>query len=180
MTYGFGLLVDELTGDLDVTGNDFNFLENTGQSLRQRLSLRLNTQQGEWEYNTEFGLPVRKILSLSGLTDKAQVEAEFITQINLEPDVTSIKRFQTEFNVTTRKIEITRIEVYHDNELYTLSLVAPNATKYSYPEPVPIAVDGICTEDPVLFPPEITELHRFINEEMIITGDATWWNLWTN
>ena len=177
--YGFGLLMEESTGDLDITGGDFHFLENTEDSLRQRIALRLNTWKGEWPYNEEFGLPVQKIMALSGLTGRAQIEAEFVAQINLEPDVTSIKNFQTEFDPTTRTVKLTRIEVYHDDEPYTLSLVNPDATKYSYPVPVESTISGFCNygEDLV---EALTDLHPLIHEEMIITGDKTWWNKWVS
>ncbi len=177
-TYGEGFLVDESTGDLNVTNNDFNFLEKTEDSLRQRLELRLNTWREEWPYNEEFGLPVRKIMKMSGLTDRAQIEAEFIAQVNLEPDVTAIKSFQMDFDPDTRAFKAKRIEVYHDSGVYSLGLVNPDATRYEYPTPVAITDAGVCKIDPVLNA-QVTDVHHLLNTGMVLGGTHSWYNSWS-
>lgn len=178
MTYGMDLLVNPDTGDLDITGNDFNFTENTSQSLRQRIELRLNTWQEEWSYNTVFGLPVRqKLLANAGGLNKAQINAEYISQINQEPDVTAIKDIKSSFDPSTRVYQIISVDVYNNDSLYSLSLVNSEASVYSYPEPINLDNINICGYSTDIVT-DANRLYEFINYDLPITGDSTWWQLW--
>ncbi len=168
MLYGLDLLVDEATGDLDTTGNDFNFVENTQQSLRQRIELRLSTWKGEWGFNTEFGLPVQKIMAMSGFTEREQIEAEFVQQINLEPDVTSIKALSLDFNPDTRAFYVKRLEVYSDNEVYSLGLVNPDAVVFTYPTPSTDVITSVCGGELSFTGVQIGQA--------LITGETVWVN----
>ena len=176
MTYGVEFLVDENTGDLDITGNDFNICDNTSQSLRQRIDLRLNTWKGEWDYNTDFGLPVRQRI-LSGLLDKSQINAEYIAQINLEPDVTAVNNLQSEYDHATRRYRITRIDVYNDNTLYSLSLIGTEKPNFSYPTPLDAVEFNICSYKQDIISVS-NDLYEFLNFDLPYSGDSTWWNLW--
>ena len=171
------LLIDETTGDLDITGGDFGLTDSSGLSLRQRLEARFNTWKEEWVYNIAFGTPYRQRLFVAGTT-KEQADAEFIAQINLEPDVTAIKNITSTYNPVTRSYVLERVEVYVDDEVLDLSIASPESTKFSYP--IPQEIDetfNVCGVDQE-FLDQANALYELLNFDLPETGDSTWWNLW--
>jgi len=177
VTYGIDLLADEATGDLNTDGNDFNFVATTSQSLRQRIELRVNTWQGEWAFNTAFGLPVRQRIMTQSLT-KSQIDAEYIAQINLEPDVTGILNIQSDIDRNSRDYKLNRVEVYTDEGSYDLGVINPDEVKYSYPKPAVLDELNVCIYDGENI--EISDkLYGFLNHDLPYTGISTWWNIWS-
>ena len=172
------LLMDETTGDLDISTGDFRLTPDTASSLRQRLQLRFGTWKGEWEYNTAFGTPYKQRLLVAGVT-KAQADAEFIAQINLEPDVTSISNITSTLDPITRTYTLTRIEAYVNNQTIDLSLSSPQSTRYSYPTPREVTEPdfNVCDLDQE-FISNANSLYEYLNFDLPESGDSTWWNLW--
>lgn len=172
------LLVDEDTGDLSIINGDFGITSTSAESLRQRIELRFGTWKGEWAYNTTFGTPYRQKLLIGGVT-QAQADAEFIAQINLEEDVTAIRNITSTYNPVTRSYVLSRIEAYVNEELIDISLVSPETTKFSYPEPIPVTdvSFNVCELDQE-FVDQANALYELLNFDLPSTGDSTWWNIW--
>lgn len=172
------LLVDEDTGDLAIINGDFGLTEDSATSLRQRLEMRFGTWKGEWPYNTAFGTPYKQRLLVAGVT-KAQADAEFIAQVNLEPDVTAVRNVISALDPTTRSYVLSRIEAYVNNEIINLSLAKPEFTRYSYPTPVVVeeGTFNVCTLDQAYID-RANSLYKLLNIDLPSTGDSTWWNLW--
>ena len=171
-------LIDEETGDLAIIDGDFALTPDSTTSLRQRLTLRFGTWKEEWVYNTVFGTPYKQRLFTGGFT-KDQADAEFIAQVNLEEDVTSVKNVISTLNKETRSYELTRIEAYVDNVLVDLSLASPQVTRYAYPEPIE-EEDlnfNVCSVDDE-FINNANALYEFLNFDLPVSGESTWWNTW--
>lgn len=130
------LLVDQDTGDLDISSGDFAFTEDSGTSLRQRLEQRFLTWKGEWPYDETFGMPYKQSVLIAGAT-KAVADAAFIAQISLEDDVDSILNMTSTYDASTRGYVLSNVEVYVEDEVVNLSLVNPTADDYTYTYPTP-------------------------------------------
>ena len=172
------LLINEATGDLDITNGDFGLTVDSGTSLRQRLTMRFSTWKGEWAYNEALGTPYRQRLLVAGTT-REQADAEFIAQINLEDDVTAVRNVTSTFDPVTRSYVLQRIEAYVDNVLVDLSLAAPQFTKFSYPVPADVEDEtfNVCALDQG-FIDDSNALYKFLNVQLPLSGESTWWNLW--
>lgn len=71
--------------------------------LAQRQSLRLGTQQGEWKYNLDHGMPwLTQILGQAG--DSAAIRQIIIDQIMLDSEVASVGEFTVQFSDATRRL----------------------------------------------------------------------------
>lgn len=170
--------------ELDANG-EWNFTSTIQESLAQRLSHRLNTWQGEWVYNLNYGTPYEQRLLSSGIS-KDQADAEILRVISLEDDITSISEVISTKNNTTRVYEIERVEVFCDNETLTIPISLPSDRTNNYPEPKEFEDFQICslgdaTEE------EINELYYLINFAMsdfnnitVDVGETTWWNTWSD
>lgn len=180
MTTYVDLLLDASTGDLSITNGDFELTPDSGSSLRQRLQIRFSTWKGEWVYNQAFGTPYRQRLLAAGST-KEMADAEYLTQIYLEDDVTSVKGITSTYDSATRTYKLTNAEVYVDNESLDLSFVYPTMTEYSYTYPTPVVRDdttfNVCELDQD-FVASSNSLYELLNFDLPITGDSTWWKLW--
>lgn len=71
--------------------------------LAQRQSLRLGTQQGEWKYNLDHGMPwLTQILGQAG--DSAAIRQIIIDQIMLDSEIASVGEFSVQFTSDTRRL----------------------------------------------------------------------------
>lgn len=171
-------LMDKTTGDLAIIDGDFGLTATSAQSLRQRIEARFSTWKGEWSYNTAFGTPYKQRLLIGGVS-QASADAEFIAQVNLEPDVTAVRNIQSEYDPLTRSYTLKRIEVYVNNEVIDLTLASPELTKYSYPQPLVLDEEFIlCTEEQS-FIDQSNELYELLNFDLPISGSSTWWQVWS-
>ena len=170
-------LTDEDSGDLSIVDGDFTLTSTTAQSLRQRIEARFSTWKGEWEYNTAFGTPYRQQLLIAGTT-KAQADAVFVAQVNLEEDVTSIQNITSTFNPTTRSYELTRIEAYVDNALLDLTLATPSLTEFSYPMPRNLRDGFTVCGGMSQYADSANTLYELLNLDLQRFGISTWYNLW--
>lgn len=76
------------------------------EAARQRLENRLQTNQGEWVFNTLHGVPwLVSILGQSG--DSAGLRELLVRQIAQDPEVESISQFDAAFDNVARKMTYT-------------------------------------------------------------------------
>ncbi|MCP5016596.1 MAG: hypothetical protein GY938_15235, partial [Ketobacter sp.] len=164
--YGIDYSLDPLTGDLDLSTGDLQFTKTTDQSLQQRLQLRTNIWQGEWSFDTKLGLPVRNKLlnSVSGL-EKHIVDAEYINQINLEPDVTSITNLSSSYDTATRNYVLQFVDVQTEGKSYNLNMINPEAKVYEYPTPTTVDIITLCNRLPVGYLMSTTGLDKYTNAD---------------
>ena len=88
--------------DLDLTNQSLSLTSDTnGQSIAQRLKIKLWMFKGEYFFNTEYGVPYYQEIFVKGAT-KDEVDQIFKTAILETPGVEEIIRYTSEFNRTLR------------------------------------------------------------------------------
>lgn len=167
--------VDDLV--LSPTG-EFRWTQNIQESLTQRLSIRLKTWLGEWQYNTEFGTPYRQRLLTSALS-KAQKDAEVMRICLQEADVTNVILVDSKVDPISRMYTVNRVEVYCDNASLVIPIVDSDKRLNNYPEPLSFEDFKLCTFDPNLIEYANT-LYKYVNKEGLPRGTYdTWYNVWS-
>ena len=81
------------TGDLDLTNNLLTLVDTLEVQVRQRLEIKLYTNQGEWGFNLDFGLPwitEGDNIQLISKADKGYVDATIKQAILSQEDVEEI------------------------------------------------------------------------------------------
>ena len=92
------ILLDEKTHDILFTNQDLTFTEDSdGQSLAQRLEIKLLIFKGEWILDEDFGVPYYQSILIKGVS-KSQVDSIFQEQILTTPDVQTITSFSSNFD----------------------------------------------------------------------------------
>jgi hypothetical protein len=168
---------------LSATG-EFQFTRTIQESLAQRLGIRLQTWQGTWSYNTAFGTPYTQSILFEGNT-KEEVDAIFVSVINQEVDVTSIRNLKSSKDNGTRVYTIDSVEVLTPEGLVDIPVADPNLNTNTYPDPLSFDYFQSCalTESEV----EASDLlYKLMNFELALpngqpdVGTSTWYNLWVS
>lgn len=104
-------LLDKTTKDLDLSSFDIKLTtEEDGQSLEQRLEIKLSFFLEEWFLNTNFGIPYfQKILGQK--ISKSGVDKILKDQILATPDVDSIEEFVSSLDKSRRSYAVTSLRV---------------------------------------------------------------------
>ncbi len=169
---------------VDVTGvddvilsdtGDFTFTSTIREALAQRLAIKLRTLQGEWAFNTELGIPLKRIMS--GEFNKQELDALYTAIIIEDEDVTAVKELTSVIDPYTRKYEIKSVEVYCNDE--ALDIPVASATKRLNEASTPYTIEDfkVCTLTPEELA-EINKLYHWINYTLYEEGDNTWWQKW--
>ena len=104
-------LIDPITKDLDLSSFDIKLTEeDDGQSLAQRLEIKLSFFLGEWFLSTTFGVPYFQRVFIKGVT-KSGLDKIFKDQILDTPDVVNILDFVSSLDRATRKYTISTLRV---------------------------------------------------------------------
>lgn len=74
--------------------------------VAQRLTIRLRSFLGEWQYNTNYGVPYFQRIFVKGV-NKTAVDNIFREQILSEAGVLEIKTFSSTLDVASRKYSAT-------------------------------------------------------------------------
>lgn len=166
------LLLNPVTGDLDLTNNSISLIEDNVISLRQRLLFRFSIWQGEWYFDESFGFPYRNYISKKVL--KRILDNKIRETVNLEPDVVSINNFRSKITGSTRSYEAYFEVTTRQNESVYLAFLGRDPFNWPNPDDNETA---LCDKDGnITF---ANRLHYLINFRLPTWGDLTWINKWS-
>lgn len=117
-------------GDIEVDNNGAMLLLSTYQELvKQRLQIKLRTFKGEWWLDTSFGIPYRdtgdgRAIIGKGYS-KADIDSIYIAGIKADPDVLSIRYFNSVYDPVKRDYSLDFEVQSRDGNLSTTSYIAP-------------------------------------------------------
>ena len=178
-------LTDEENEDIIMSDTgEFQFTSTIQESLAQRLGIRLQTWQGTWAYNTTFGTPYTQSILFDSNT-KEEVDSIFVSVINQEDDVTSIRNLKSSKDNGSRVYTIDSVEVLTPEGLVDIPVANPNTNTNTYPEPLDFNHFKSCS----LTDSEIEAsdlLYKLMNFQLAQpngqpdVGTHTWYNLWVN
>lgn len=132
MTFDF--LLNEKTNDIVFENGDFVWTKDNTELLRQRISITLQTWQGEWFWDTSFGTPYKQSI-LGKNRDKKEVDAIFIGIINSFDDVESLEEFESTYNIGDIRYELSFRVKAVDGDTVVITNVRPDQEEI-YPEPI--------------------------------------------
>jgi hypothetical protein len=153
----------DANGDIEVDSTGKMLLLSTYQELvKQRLQIKLRTFKGEWWLDTSFGIPYRdtgdgRAIIGKGYS-KTDIDALYVAAIKSDPDVLSIKYFNSTYNSITRLYDLNfEVKVRNEN-LTTTSYSAPwQEETYTYN---PTTLTSSCNID---FGDWVAELHPIVH-----------------
>ncbi len=100
------LKLDKDTHDLVIEGKDLVVIEDTPDSIVQRLKILLLSFQGEWFLNIDYGIPYYQSILRKGIT-QSKVDNIFRQQILDTEGVVAIISFTSTFNAFSREYSLT-------------------------------------------------------------------------
>lgn len=166
-----GFKLDPTTNDLIVSGGKISLLSTLQEAVRQRLSIKLKTWQGEWFLDTTYGIPYRQQIIGKGLS-KAEIDALYIAEINADPDVQRIVYFNSEYNPYTRLYDL-NFEVKVEDELLRVDTARLTAAEeIEYPTPDNSALLPSCDAPNAIT--YVCDIHKIIHCDLAECGDSTW------
>ena len=171
-TFYSDLLIDPVTGDLDVS-TGLQLIESNVVSLRQRLWLRFNIWQGDWYFDQTIGFPYRTYLGQKVMKTILDNKIKEITR--LEPDVLSIVDFQSSMDRIGRSYEAYFEVMTQEQEIVRIAFVG--SQDYYYPSPDDAASPAsLCGDDGWVS--WSNKLYYLVNFQLPRPGDSTWYNTW--
>lgn len=149
----------------------FKMLENTAVAARQRLYTRLSTWQGEWFWNTDFGVDYKNSVLIHGVT-KSQLDAIFLDAIYDEDLVEEVDSYTSELDRTTRSYTFTaKILVTNDDIINEVSVLPTDEWSYTYSE------SSLVSSCILEYIEESNKLYIYVNTTMPLTKQwAITWN----
>lgn len=100
------LQLDLDTHDLVIPDKDLVVMDDTTDSITQRLKVTLLFFKGEWFLNVEFGIPYYQSILTRGIS-KTKVDGIFKTKILDVQGIESIITFTSTFNAMSREYTVT-------------------------------------------------------------------------
>jgi len=98
--------IDNSTGDLDVSNNSLNLTAEGGESIAQRLKIRLRFFFREWVLDRSQGTKWFEIILKKGVT-KYAADQELRQRVINTPEVKSIEEWNSTLNNETREYDVT-------------------------------------------------------------------------
>lgn len=93
--------------DIDMTNLSMSFTDDSnGESIQQRLKIKLWSFQGEWYWNTDYGVPYFQSILGQKATSKEDVDDIFRDQITSTPGVISLLSYSSDFDSTLRAFSL--------------------------------------------------------------------------
>lgn len=165
------IALDPVTGDLDLRGNQLNFIESNQVSLRQRLWIRFSVWQGDWFFDESLGFPYRTYIGKKVI--KAVLDRKIKETVRLEPDVLQITDFRSSMKVVSRTYEAYLTVITREGEEVSLAFLG--ADEFSYPVP-PEQGAQLC--DDAGWVKWQNRLYYLVNFRLPPYGLDTWHNTW--
>lgn len=175
MGIAFDLKLDT-SNDISIGGDrDLALTTTTTEMCVQTLGVTLNTFQGEWFMNTQFGIPyLQEIIGVARKKDT--VDKIFLAAISDNNYVDSIDSYTSSFDRDERYYTMTVNVTVAENKVSTTFSTRPSQ-EYVYP--VPSSVPTVTCSKYIL-EPYADELYYFENREGLPPDTySTWWNEWS-
>lgn len=99
------LLLDPVTGDLDVSGDTLHITEEGSESIAQRLKIRLRFFFTEWVLDRSQGTKWFEIVLRKGV-DKFAADAEIRRVVLETPEIKTIENWLSTIDSFTRSYEV--------------------------------------------------------------------------
>lgn len=93
------------TGDIDVINNQITLTSDIASLVVQRLTIRLNTFEGEWFYDSEVGVPYYQNI-FGNRYNKSIIDSIMRREILETEDVIDLVEYNSSFNSSTRKLNL--------------------------------------------------------------------------
>lgn len=156
------------TGDLVLTTK-------RSEMCMQTLSITLNTFQGEWFLNTNFGIPyIQQIVGVA--RKKESVDKIFLAALADNDYVDSIVSYTSSFDRDNRYYSI-QASVQVAEEVVSTTFSTRPSDEYYYPTP---STESTVTCSKYTLEPFAGELYYFENiDGLPFNTYATWWNEWS-
>lgn len=100
------IFINQVSGDIDITGSRIILLKDPVEALRQRLTIRLKTFKGEWMLNVNAGLPYYQEIFQKGIS-KDLVDNIFRGFILRTPSVERVTSFSSTLDSRQRTYTLT-------------------------------------------------------------------------
>lgn len=160
-------------GDIDLSSGDLQFTHTIKESLINRLKIRFNVWQEEWQFNLDFGTPYRQRL-LGNTLNKDQKDAEITRVCYQDPDVKRVVSIESSEDPFDRVYNVHSVIVGTTDGLETIPLYLKESDPYTYPEPKDPEDLLICQNGQLDFN-AINRLYILMNNKLPETGEYTWW-----
>ena len=95
------IYLDEVTGDIDLTGNTVKLTTSDIQEVRQKVEIRLRTFKEEWFMNINAGVPYFQRLLNKGVS-KSLIDTQIKTNVLATVGVLAIAKFNSEIDLRQR------------------------------------------------------------------------------
>jgi hypothetical protein len=130
-----GFRLNPQTNDIEAVGGKIKLLSTLQEAVRQRLSVKLKTFQGEYFLDTSYGVPYRGLNGIIGKgRSQQEVDAVFIDIINQDPDIQRIVYFNSVYNPTKRDYALD-FEVKVNDVVLRDNVQSFAFEEITYPEP---------------------------------------------
>lgn len=158
-------------GDIEVdTSGKIELLSTIQQAVRQRLDIQHKTWQGEWYLDTTYGIPYRQSILGKGLS-KAEVDALYLTVIDSDPDVISIRYFESTYTPLDRLYSLQYEVLTADGLLRTQSPNLYPSEEVIYPTPDSTGLTSSCGNDYLQW---VLDIHPVLHDDLPEGGVSTW------
>lgn len=175
MGIAFDLKLDT-SNDITIgSDGDLALTTTTTEMCVQTLGITLNTFQGEWFMNTQFGIPyLQEIIGVARKKDT--VDKIFLAAIADNNYVDSIDSYTSSFDRDERYYTMTVNVTVAENTVSTTFSTRPSQ-EYIYPTP---SSESTVTCSKYILEPYAGELYYFENRDGFpLDTYSTWWNEWS-
>ena len=114
------LRLDPTTHDLVYSNFTFETVESESEEIAQRLKIKLSWFKGEWFLDENYGIPYFQEIFVKGI-DLDDIDDIYRTQIIQEDGVIDLLSYDSDFNSSTRKLEVQAKYKSEDGEIQTIS-----------------------------------------------------------
>lgn len=97
--------LNPVTGDVDISKGKICLTESGAESVAQRIRITLQTNQGEWDFNLDFGVRYYDLLFKKS-TSKTLIDAELRSKILAVPGVAKLNSFVSSIDARERKYKL--------------------------------------------------------------------------
>lgn len=165
-----GFKLDPITNDITAVGGKITLLNTVQEAVRQRLSVKFRTFQGEWFLDTTYGMPYRQQIIGKGLS-QSERDALFIAEANADPDVNRIVYFNSTFDKLNRNYGVD-FEVQVDDRLLRPTDVSLSASEeIDYGDGSVTALQPVCSNQYFQYS---LDLHIILHDYLPEGGISSW------
>jgi hypothetical protein len=165
-----GFKLNKQTNDIEAVGGKITLLSTVQQAVRQRLSIKFKTFQGEYFLDTTYGLPYRQQIIGKGRT-KAEIDALYILEINRDPEVRRVNYFNSVYDPIKRDYKLDFEVVVDDRLLRSNDAQLSASDEIDYGDGSNEALVPSCNLN---FLQYSLDLHPILHEDLPEGGRSSW------